>query len=103
MLNSPVAHASAAHRMTPVKTLPEALWRLDVVCRSCTEALPRLFGLLAQHGLIPATIDYRKGSDGFAIGLTVAPADARIAALLTSRIEQIVTVTQVSIRQCDHL
>ena len=103
MLNAAALCASAAPCPSPVKAPREALWRLDVECRSCTEALPRLFGLLAQHGLIPATIDYQKGKDGFVITMTIAPADGRIAALLAGRIEQIVTVTRVAISQCADL
>lgn len=101
MLSSAVARASAAPCPSSVKAPREALWRLDVDCRSCTEALPRLFGVLAQQGLIPATIDYRATAQGFAITMTVAPANDRIAALLAGRIERIVTVTRVEIQQCN--
>lgn len=35
------------------KTPPAHGWRLHVVCPSCTEALPHIFGILAQHELAP--------------------------------------------------
>jgi acetolactate synthase regulatory subunit len=104
MTSSAVPRASAAPVTLPVSARSKApragLWRLEVECRSCTEALPRLFGVLAQHALIPATIDYNKGSDGFAISLVVAPSDARTATLLTGRVERIVSVTKAAIQQC---
>jgi hypothetical protein len=86
---------AASSTVTAAKAPRERLWRLQVECRSCSEALPRLFGLLARHEIIPATIDYRCEADGFAITLIIAPPDARVAALLAGRIERIVTISKV--------
>jgi len=85
----------------PAKTPNAHTWRLHVVCSSCTEALPRIFGILAQHELLPLTIDYCRKADGFTVTLLIAPTDEHAAMLLTRRVERIVTVTQVEIVAVD--
>lgn len=101
MVQNPARRASAADVHTSdgatSKSPREGLRCLRVECEHCTEALPRIFGILAQQALIPATIGYRLLDDTLTIELVFGGLDERTGELLLGRIERILTVLRVEI------
>lgn len=88
-----VSRRRAAAPVRPdLKTPRTKLMRLEIEAELCAEALPRVLGLIARIGRVPAGIAAARGEEGQHFEIELDPMPAQAAETLIARIENIVSV-----------
>jgi acetolactate synthase regulatory subunit len=70
---------------------------LDIRARICSELMPRVLGIVAQHGAIPTTIDYVLDEDEIRVAITVDVGEERIAVLMANAMHRILSIETVTV------
>lgn len=87
------AVASASARFPRASKAPrDRLTRLEVEAEICPQVLLRTLGLIAQHSLVPLTIDFEQRDAGLWFEIEVEGLRDNQAATLLSRVETLVMV-----------